>query len=329
MRLRIAFALALVPAVAAAETLPESLPFAAGPQGSINYAVAAGIASIVARHTPMQTVVIPYAGTALSLPAVSQGDPPVSVNDGGSVYHGYAGERQFDRAFPNLRLLSIGSPNNITIAVKDDSPIKTGADLKGKRIAAKYPALPVCEIHSEALLANLGLGWDDVRPVPVTNIVSAVQALTNGQADAMLCASPAIAALHEAHIRTPFRFISIDPSPAAMERARKIFRYNEHATLLKKGTMGWLPNDAWFVDYPWYLYSNAALSEEAAYRIVKAVWQFNDELGQIHPILKQWTRAGMATADAAIPYHPGAIRFYKEVGAWTAALDETQRKVAR
>ena len=114
MKLRLALALALMPAAASAQALPESLPFAAGPQGSINYAVAAGIASVVARHTPMTTTVIPYAGTALSLPAVSQGDPPVSVNDGGSVYHGYAGERQFDRAFPNLRLLSIGSSNNIT-----------------------------------------------------------------------------------------------------------------------------------------------------------------------------------------------------------------------
>ena len=329
MKLRLALALALMPAAASAQALPESLPFAAGPQGSINYAVAAGIASVVARHTPMTTTVIPYAGTALSLPAVSQGDPPVSVNDGGSVYHGYAGERQFDRAFPNLRLLSIGSSNNITTAVKDDSPIRTGADLKGKRITAKFPALPVCEIHTEALLANFGLGWNDVRPVPVTNIVAAAQALANNQADALVCASPAISALHEVHARSPLRFISIDPSPAAMERARRVFRYNERATELKKGAMGWLPNDTWMVDYPWYLYANAAVSDEAVYRIVKAIWDFNAELGEIHPILKQWTREGMATKDAAIPFHPGAVRFYKEKGVWTAAIEESQRKLTR
>ena len=329
-RLALVFALALsIPGQSRAQALPESLPIAAGPQGSINYAIAAGIASVVARHTAMKSIVIPYAGTALSLPMVSQGDPPVSVNDGGSVYQAYVGERQFDRAYPNLRLLSIGSPNNLTTAVKEDSPIRTGADLRGKRVAAKFPALPSCEVHTEALLANFDLGWNDVRPVPVTNIVAAAQALATGQADALVCASPAIAALREVHIRTPLRFISVDPAPAAMERARKIYKYNEKAVLLKQGAMGWLPGDTWLVDFPWYMFSNAAISDDTAYAIVKAIWDYNDELGDIHPILKQWTRAGMATTDATIPFHPGAIRFYKEAGVWSAALDAAQKKTMR
>jgi hypothetical protein len=269
---------------------------------------------------------IAYAGSSLSLPLVQQGDPALGVNNAGIVYQGYVGVGEFDRPHPAMRLLSAGSQNTISIAVKEDSPIKTGADLRGKRIAAKYVALPTCHDHATAILANLGMTWDDVKQVPVTNIVTAAKALGDGQADAHLCASPAIAALREIHVRTPLRFISVDPSPEAMARAQKFFRYSEKAAFLKKGAMGWLPEDTYMLEFPWVLFGNANLSDDVAYRIMKAVWEHNDELGATHPILAAWTPETMVRADIGVPYHPGAIRLFKEKGAWTPAAEAAQAK---
>lgn len=246
---------------------------------------------------------------------MAQGDPQIGVNNGGSVYQGLVGESEFNRAHPTLRMLSGGSPNNITVAVRDNSPIKTGPEIRGKRVASGWAALPVCQIHASAMLANYGLGWDDVRPVPVTNIITAARALADGQIDALLCASPAIAAL---------RFISIDESPAAMARARHHYRYSEKAVLLKKGALGWLPEDTRTFDYPWSLFANEKLNDEAAYRIVKAIWEHNDELATIHPILAAWKPARMVDPEMGVPYHPGAVRFYKEKGAWTPQAEAAQ-----
>ena len=191
---------------AASAQEPAQLAIAAGPQGSINYTISVGIASLASKYAGVNMLAIAYAGSSLSLPLVQQGDPMLGVNNGGIVYQGLTGTGEFNQPHPALRLLSTGSENTISIAVKEDSGIKTAADLRGKRIAAKYVALPTCQDHASAVLANLGITWDEVKPVPVTNIVTAAQALGSGLVDAHLCASPAIAALREVHVRTPLLF---------------------------------------------------------------------------------------------------------------------------
>jgi TRAP transporter TAXI family solute receptor len=171
--------------------------------------------------------------------------------------------------------------------------------------------------------------WSDVREVPVTNVPAAAKALGDDQADAHLCASPAIAALREVHVRTPLRFISIDPSPEAMARARKVYNYSEKAALLKKGAMGWLNDDTWMLDFPWVLFVNASLPDDVGYRIVKAIWEHQDELAAIHPTLAEWKHDRMVASDIGVPYHPGAVRLFKEKGAWTPAAEAAQNKPTR
>ena len=325
----VAAALGCTGTASAQQAAPGQLAIAAGPQGSINYTISVGIASLASKYAGVSVLAIAYAGSSLSLPLVQQGDPMLGVNNAGIVYQGLRGIGEFDRPHPALRLLSAGSGNAISIAVKEDSPIKTGADLRGKRIASKYVALPTCHDHATAILANLGLGWADVKEVPVTNIVTAAKALGDGQADAHLCASPAIAALREVHVRTPLRFISIDPSPQAMARAQQFFKYREKAAFLKKGAMGWLPEDTYMLEFPWVLFVNANLPDDLAYRIVKAIWEHNDELGATHPILAEWKPAVMVAADVGVPYHPGAVRLFKEKGAWTPAAEAAQTMPTR
>ena len=325
----LAAALGCAGAASAQQATPDQLAIAAGPQGSINYAISAGMAALATNHVGINTIAVAYAGTALALPLVQQGDPLIGVNTGPSVYQGFAGVGEFDRKHPALRLLSAGSSNNLAIAVKETSPIKTGADLRGKRVPAQWPAIPACHAHTTAMLANLGLSWDDVKPVPVTNVPTAARALADDRVDAHLCASPAIAALREVNATSPLRFISIDPAPEAMARARKVYQYNEKATLLKKGAMGWLPSDTWTLDYPWTLYANASLPDDIAYRFVKAVWEHNDELVKVHPIFRQWTQESMLNPEVGVPYHPGAVRFFKEKGVWTPAAEAAQKMPAR
>ena len=77
-----------------------------------------------------------------------------------------------------------------------------------------------------------------------------------------------------------------------------------------------------------YLIATKDMSDEAAYQVVKALWEYNEELGATHPILKDWQRERMVSDKAFIPYHAGVIKLFKEKGVWSKEMDALQAKLS-
>lgn len=76
-----------------------------------------------------------------------------------------------------------------------------------------------------------------------------------------------------------------------------------------------------------YLVTTPKLSDEEAYEISKGVWINYKELGPVNPRFpRDWKPENMVTTHAGIPYHPGAIKWFKEKGVWTPEMDQLQQK---
>lgn len=95
----------------------------------------------------------------------------------------------------------------------------------------------------------------------------------------------------------------------------------------KSGSTTGIVGDTCVQSYDIYLVGHKALSAQAVQATLKALWDNVDKLLPLHPQFKDWTRERAASADVTIPYHPTAIEFYKEKGAWSAKIDETQKKL--
>ena len=63
--------------------------------------------------------------------------------------------------------------------------------------------------------------------------------------------------------------------------------------------------------------------------MLKAVWENTDKMLPVHPHFREWTHARAVDPDVTIPYHTGAIRFYKERGVWTPAMEQAQQKLLK
>jgi len=310
---------------------PRSVTLGTNPPGTIFYTVASGLAKVASGAAPFQVTIQPYAGTSTFLPLLNSGEMELGVVnavDMGLTYRGpsfkIGGRNPFPHA-PNVRLVMRGSPLLVGLLVRKDSPIKSVHDVKGKRMTGEYPAHLAVWYNMFGHLASAGLTWDDVKVVPVPAVNDGVDALVQGRADVTEHALNA-AKVKEADAAVGVRHVTIDCSSEGEARLRKAVP-GYYPRIIKAGTATAVVEDTCFIAYDIYLAAGKNVPDAVVEATLKAIWENVDKLPPLHPIFREWTRERAVTADVTIPYHPGAVRFYKERGAWKPEMEQAQQKL--
>jgi TRAP transporter TAXI family solute receptor len=317
---------------AEAQQLPKSVNIGSNPPGSVFYALASGLAKVVSEATPMQMAVQPYTGTSSFLPLLNSGELDFGINnfvDLALAYQGpdrlkIGGRNPFPH-IPNVRLVMRGSPFLVGLVVRKDSPIKTIHDIKGKRLTGEYPAQLANWYITFAALAGAGLSWKDVKVVAVPAANEGIDALVQGRVDAALHALNS-AKVREADASIGVRHLTIDCSPEGDKRIRQAVP-GYYTRMVKAGGGTAVVDDTCFVAFDICLTSSMASSDSVVTSVIKAVWDHIDKLPPAHPAFKEWTRERAVDPDVTIPYHSGAISFYKEQKVWSSKMDEVQKKL--
>ena len=317
------FMLAAVPVTAAEQ---RSANLATHAVGSLYNAIGTGIATVVSRHTPMIVRVQPFAGPPAWLPSMDTGETDMGVLTSADAVTSYRGIILYKKPYKNTRLLIVGGSLQLSFYVPKDSPIETVADLKGKRIPTDYPGTPIVRLSSTAALATAGLTYNDIVKVPVSDLQAGAQAFVEGRTDAgwHSVGSPAV---EEANARRGgVKFISVISTPEGEKRMAEVYP-GSYPSLLKAGSATGIVKDTAVLTNDIYLVASKELSDEASYEIIKALWEHNQELGAAYPALKAWRRERMVSKNAFIPYHPGAIKFFKEKQVWGQEMEALQAKL--
>jgi TRAP transporter TAXI family solute receptor len=321
----------LLASAASAQQLPKSVAIGSNPPGSLFYALGSGLAKVISDASPIQAQIQPYAGTSTFVPLFATGELDfgvVNAVDMGMVYQGQklqvGGRNPFPHV-PSSRLIMRGSPLRSSLIVRKDSPIKTIGDVKGKRVTGEYPAQLAVWYNVFGALSNGGLSWNDVKVVPVPAVNEGVDALVQGRADVTTHAMGS-AKVKEADSAVGIRYIPLDCSKQGETRIKKAIP-GYYLSVVKAGSTTGVLEDTCAYTYDIYLVGHKALPDAVVRNILQAVWVNVDKLPQFHPGFAEWTRARAVDADVTIPYHPAAIRYFKDSNAWSPKLDEVQKKL--
>lgn len=317
-----------LPAATVAKDLPKFAFIATNPQGSLYYTFGGVLAKVLDQYSGIGIRVRPSGGSSAYIPAVSQGKIELGINNTNDVRLAYEGQKPFVSS-PNIRNLTVICPLIVGMLVRNNSDIKTMEDMKGKKVAAKFPAQLSINFCIGGMMAANKMSWADVVEVPVTNVIEGVQALIEKRLDVTSFAVSA-GKVKEADATIPggIRFLSIDGSPEGAKRMAEVFPGTYPMTLKAKapGTAG-LHHDTTLQAYDVFMIAGTQLSDDAGYAIVKALYEHEAEIQKGHGMLKRFGKDKMVKANSTIPYHNGAIKFYKEVGLWTQEMDAVQAKL--
>lgn len=325
-------AMALVAVTASAQSLPRSVTLGTNPPGSVFYTLGSGLAKAVAGG-PFEVTLQPHAGTSTFLPLLDSGEMEfgvVNAVDMALAHRGpgfkIGGRNPFPHT-PNVRLVMRGSPLLVGLLVRKDSPIKNVYDVKGKRMTGEYPAHLAVWYNMFGHLASAGLTWDDVQVVPVPAVNDGVDALVQGRADVTEHAINS-AKTREADAAVGVRHISIDCSPEGEARLKKAVP-GYYGRIVKPGRAVGVVEDTCFIAYDVYLATGTKTPDHVVEALLKAVWENTDKLLPVHPLFREWTHERAVDPEVTIPYHTGAIRFYKAQGVWTPAMEQVQQKLLK
>ena len=197
------------------------------------------------------------------------------------------------------------------LLTRADSKIKTVADLKGKRVAIGNPG-DGDEALNKEVLARLGLKWTDFKP-EYSGFSSALDLIKQNQIDAFAyVAAPKLPSLTELMTTKKLRMVAIDT--ASLKKLAAELPYVVLRPMSRKDYPALeMPEEATMVSMNHIVICSEKLDADLVYKMTKAVFSNLDSIRQVSKAFEVITLKS-AVSGMPIPFHPGAVKLYKELG---------------
>ncbi|SFM46379.1 TAXI family TRAP transporter solute-binding subunit [Thermodesulforhabdus norvegica] len=290
------------------------LRMASGPEGGAWYPLGSAMMSIIERELKISTSNGPGGGV-VNCKAVNAGRADIGWTYTHTAYNAYEGRGEFVKKHSNLRHLMSLYPGVFQMAVRRDSNIYSVADLRDKRIVPGKIGF-TGTIIAELVLKAYGLTFDDIKKnggmVTFVGYADSAAMLKDGHSDCYMAVTACPqSTLIELNFQPGIRFLPIDE-----EHMKKILEMEPGLmpTVIPKTAYKGMTEDVPTVGTVTCLVVRADLPDDLVYNIVKTLYAHWPELAEVKKQAIEQAKPEKALLGAKIPVHPGALRYYKEMG---------------
>lgn len=317
MRKILAVALVLVFALAGVASAQTFVSLATGGTGGTYYPIGGGMADIISRNLPdvQMTAETGNASVAnLNLIGTNQIEMALVQND--VAYFGYHGQMMFDKAYKNVRTVAVLYPETIQVIAMKKSGVKKITDLPGKRVSVGAPGSGVLA-DVQLIFRVLGYKFGDMN-TDFLDFNNTAQRMKDGQIDVgFVVAGYPTASIMDLATLHDITLVEFDEELIDKLHSEYPF-FVKH--VIPAGTYKGVDKDTTTVAVQAMWVCDAGLSDDLVYRITKAFWENVEDLYQVHARARQIT-LDTALEGVSVPVHPGAAKYYKEVGMEVPVID--------
>ncbi len=302
--------------------------FTTGGIGGVYLYYGTQVAAIITQNTPYQATAIQTAASIDNNLLVRDKTNPkknlyfcaLSLPD--SAYVAYKGiHPKFKNKPAPTRILWLMYPNYLQIVTTEDSGIKTVKDLAGKRVSTGAPGSGT-EFTANLVLKAAGVNPNSFKKWEKLGAKESAEALSNGTIDAYFW-SGGIPTGSIVELATTLKrkgkkiaFVMIPKDSKIVKFFDEKFPGLAETGVIPASTYG-SSKDTPTIRFWNRVLAPACMPKEMAYKIVKAVFEHIDQLHRAIKPAKLTTVKNTAKfiGKTTIPFHPGAIKYFKEVGA--------------
>lgn len=293
---------------------PAPVTLTTGTPGGIYHPVGNAICrmfNLPGEHQPRPCVAVTSDGSVANIRRVETGESTFGLSQTDIAYAAFHGEGPFVAAGPDpkLRMLVALYPETFTVIARADSGIRDFQDLRGRRIGIGKSGAGYT--YTRDVLLEW-YGWVIPDPERVLEFGPADQnaALCNDQVDAIVFeAGHPNGLTQEATTGCRAKLVRVTGPPIDGLLATHAYYV---ASVIPGGLYAGNPDDVPTISTLAVLVTSSDQPDELAYGIVKAVFQNLADFRRLHPVLSTLDIKDMVPGEAVIPFHPGALKYYRE-----------------
>lgn len=337
MSLRVTFTASILlattalPGVAQDAKLPGTVSMTTYDVGSAGYAQAVAMGKAISDGYGVSLRVLPATSDVARLLPAKQGRVDFALL-GSEAYNAFEGTEAFaapELGPQNIELMIGANSNNcFTLALQGDSDNKSAADLKGKRVGWVVSS-PALQNNVAAFLAFGGLTWDDVERVDVASFGASWEAFLNGQVDAITTLSTTTFATQAAASPSGLKWLALPAVDkegwARLQKEKPQFSprvASDGPNMSKENTV-----ECAGFPFP-VLTAYGDKDADVVYNMTKALQDQFDSYSKVESGLVGFG-AERQNFEWVLPYHQGAVKYWKEVGVWNEVAEVHNEKLHR
>ena len=302
-------------AIAAAIAFPvaaQQVTMMTGPQGGSWIPLGGALKHMWEGAIPgLQIQQQPGAGIA-NVRGVDEGKAQIGFANSSTTVDGIEGRPPYPKKVTKVCQVANLYPQYFQVVALSNANVLSFADLKGKTLVTQ-PKGNTSEILTGEVLKINGMSYDSLNKVNFqASYTDAVDMMKDGhvQVFTLGTTAPASAIMDLASARDIVMVPVDDKTMAALKKENP--GYNK--LTIKAGTYPKQDKDVAAIGYTTHIVAACDLPEDVVYKMTKAMATHVDDMAAVVKPIAGLTAKDMAV-DIGVPFHKGAAKYYKEVGA--------------
>jgi len=312
MKIRLSLLALAAGAIASAPAAAQEVTFMTGPQGGSWIPLGGALKGMWEKDIPgLKITQTPGAGIA-NVRGVDEGKAQIGLSNSNTAVLGIQGEKPYPKKVTNVCQLANLYPQYFQVVALADAKVNSYADLKGKALVTQ-PKGNTAELLTEQILKLNGLSYQSLSKANFqAGYTDAVSMMKDGhvQVFTLGTTAPASAVMDLASARD-VKLVPVDDKTFAGVKAANP---GHNKLIIKAGTYPKQDKDVPVIGYSTHVVVACNLPEDVVYKMVKTMAANVDSMAAVVKPIGGSTPKDMAL-DIGVPFHKGAAKFYKEVGA--------------
>ncbi len=298
-----------------AQAQQKTISIGTGGTGGVYYPLGGGLANVLTKSIPgLQATAEVTGGSVDNLKLIGAGRSEVGFSMVDAALDAEKGQDKFKGSPVPVRTLMVLYPNQMHVVSIEGTGINTMADLKGKRVSTGSGG-SATEVMAFRVIEAAGLDKDKDMKRERLGVAESVNALKDKKIDAFFWVGGLpTAAVTDLGATPGVKIKLVDHGDLAKKMNEKYGNLYASSTI-KAGTYPGQTTDnvntvVWNI-----LVANANMPDQMAYDIVKTVIDKKADLVAVHGEAKNFSVENQVKDYSPIPWHPGAVKYFKEKGA--------------